>query len=92
MNRVWRWLGVGMLVAAVAQELRKPASEREWHGQLFDFVPYDFRPPTLERVKSSYWNPDTDRLFTSQVFGVGWAVNLYRVREMLRGSGPGAAS
>ena len=42
-------------------------------------VPYDFRVPTLERVRNRWWNPDDPRLFTPHVFGVGWSVNLYRV-------------
>ena len=24
----------------------------------------------------AYWNPESDRLFADQPFGVGWAVNL----------------
>lgn len=39
-------------------------------------VPYDFRPPTLDRFRAAWWNPDDPRVFTPRDLGVGWAVNL----------------
>lgn len=71
-----------LVAAAVVQELRKPSSERTWHGRLAGFIPYDFRPPTVERVKDAWWNPDEPRIFTDRVFGVGWSVNLGRVARI----------
>ena len=62
--------------AAVYQELRKPEAERTWHGKVAGIVPYDFRVPTLDRLRSAYWDPESDVVFTDRVFGVGWAVNL----------------
>jgi hypothetical protein len=62
--------------AAIYQELRKPDAERTWHGRVAGVVPYDFRVPTLERLRAAYWDPDSDVVFTDRVFGVGWAVNL----------------
>ena len=50
-------------------------------------VPYDFRVPTLARLKQRAWNPDDRRLITPQVFGVGWGVNAYELRRRLRGDG-----
>jgi hypothetical protein len=76
---------VVLVVAAVATELSKPETERTWQGRVFDAVPYDFRPPTWERIRSAYWNPDSDRLFSDRVFGVGWAVNLYQATRLLQG-------
>jgi hypothetical protein len=61
---------------ALYQELKKPAEERTWHGKVAGIVPYDFRIPDLQRVKNAYWAPDSDVLFTEQVVGVGWSVNL----------------
>jgi len=61
---------------AIYQELKKPAEERTWHGKVAGVVPYDFRLPDLARVKAAYWAPDSDVLFTEQVVGVGWSVNL----------------
>lgn len=74
---------VGVVVAAVVQELAKPAAERTWHGRVLGTVPYDFRVPTAERIRQAYWNPEDPRLFTDRVLGVGWALNLYRARELL---------
>jgi Family of unknown function (DUF5808) len=73
---------VGVVAAAVVQELAKPAAERTWHGRVLG-VPYDFRVPTAARIRQAYWNPEDPRLFTERVVGVGWAVNLYRARELL---------
>ena len=78
-----RFVTFGLVVAAVANELTKPAAERTWHGKVFDLVPYDFRPPTWQRIRDAYWNPESDRLFSDRVFGVGWAVNLYRAKTLL---------
>jgi hypothetical protein len=78
-----RALSAGLIVAAIAQELAKPKAERTWTGRVLGFVPYDFRRPTLRRIKEAYWNPDDDRLFTERVLGVGWAINFYRLRELL---------
>ena len=73
-----------LVAAAVVQELRKPSSERTWHGRVAGFVPYDFRPPTVERARSRWWNPDEPRLFVPQVFGVGWTVNVARWVRLVR--------
>ncbi len=61
---------------ALYQELRKPDAERTWHGKVAGVVPYDFRLPTLERLRAAYWDPSSDVIFTDHVFGVGWAVNV----------------
>ena len=71
--------GAALVGAAVAKELGKAPADREWHGDLGGFVPYDFRIPTLSRVRDRWWNPGDDRLFTPHVFGVGWSVNLARL-------------
>jgi hypothetical protein len=78
-----RLMVVGLVVAAVATELAKPEEERTWHGRVLGVVPYDFRMPTWEKIQSAYWNPDSDRLFSDRVFGVGWALNLYRAKAIL---------
>jgi hypothetical protein len=83
LRRLIRITAVGLVVAAVATELGKPEAERTWHGRVIGLVPYDFRPPTLERIRDAYWNPASDRLFSDRVFGVGWAVNLHRAKTLL---------
>src|SRR5437667_5981509 len=51
-------IGVTSLVsAAVVEQLRRPTDERTWHGKILGF-PYDFRPPTPEKLRHSLWNKD----------------------------------
>jgi hypothetical protein len=80
-------LSFGVLALAIAQELSKPRAERVWNGRVLGFIPYDFRPPSLERIRASLWNPDDPHVLTRQVFGVGWSINLYAVTELLRRTG-----
>ena len=76
----WRGLvtltGLLMLGAAIYRELSLPPAERTWHGTLFGRVPYDLRPPTIERLVSALWRPSDPRLLVPTAFGVGWTVNL----------------
>ena len=83
MRRLVRFVTFGLVAAAVATELMKPAAERTWQGRVGGIVPYDFRPPTWRRIRDAYWNPESDRLFSDRVFGVGWAVNLYRAKTLM---------
>ena len=71
--RTLAWMA---LVAAIYQELRKPPEERTWHGRVAGSIPYDFRVPTLARLREAYWDPSSDRVFSDRVVGVGWAVNI----------------
>lgn len=87
-GRRLKWLMVGLTAAAVARELRKPAEEREWHGRVAGFVPYDFRMPDVERVRDRLWDPDDERLISDQVFGVGWTLNLGRVARIVAEKDP----
>jgi len=38
-------------------------------------MPYDFRRPTLERMKERVWNPKGSMLMP-KVWGCGWTLNL----------------
>lgn len=71
--RTLAWMA---FATAIYQELRKPPEARTWNGKVAGVVPYDFRLPTLGRLRQAYWNPDDPRTFSENVFGVGWAVNL----------------
>lgn len=71
--RTLAWIA---LVAAIYQELRKPPEARTWHGKVAGAIPYDFRVPTIDRVREAYWDPASDRVFSEEVVGVGWAVNI----------------
>jgi hypothetical protein len=85
-RRLARFTAFGLVVAALATELSKPDAERTWEGRVFGVVPYDFRPPTWRRIRDAYWNPDSEHLFSDRVFGVGWAVNLYRAKTLMDGA------
>src|SRR5437660_9726734 len=82
-RRFVRFVTFGLVVAAVATELAKPAPDRTWQGRVFGLVPYDFRPPTWSRIRDAYWNHQSEKLFSDRVFGVGWAVNLYRAKTLM---------
>jgi hypothetical protein len=96
MGREWfirliQAVAITVTIAAVCQELEKPKEERQWHGKI-GFIPYDFRLPTIARLKESYWNPDNSRIFTPEVFGIGWAINFFALLEKLRLIGESYAS
>jgi len=76
--------GAALVAAALYQELKKPPEEREWHGKVADFVPYDFRMPTSERLRERLWNPEDPRIFTEHFFGVGWSINFYTLFRKLQ--------
>jgi len=82
-RRLFRLVAFGLVAAAIATELSKPESERTWHGRVVGVVPYDFRPPSWQRIRDAYWNPESDQLFSDRVFGVGWAVNLYKAKTLM---------
>ncbi|HUL85715.1 MAG TPA: hypothetical protein VLX89_09425 [Actinomycetota bacterium] len=85
----WRTIVLGLLAWAVITELRKPEQERTWHGTLAGFVPYELRPPTLDRIRETYWSPDDEHVLKPPVWGVGWALNVGRVVELIRRQGGG---
>jgi len=86
-QKLVKWTAIGLVVLAVVEQLRRPAGHRTWNGTVIGFVPYDFRRPTVERMRSRWWNPEDDRLFVPQVFGVGWTINLARVSKLLASNG-----
>lgn len=79
-----RLVSIGLVVAAVVKELRTDPADRQWHGTVAGFVPYDFRVPTAARVKERIWDPEGARIVNPRVFGVGWTVNVGRVVALAR--------
>jgi len=69
-------LGISLVLAAVVRELRKPPAQRDWHGTMWGFLPYDLRPPTLRRSYASFWAPED-----------GWTVNVARIAKAIRSRG-----
>jgi hypothetical protein len=45
-------------------------------------VPYDFRPPSADKVQRAWWDPKGP-LITPLAFGVGWTINFARLAQML---------
>jgi hypothetical protein len=64
--------------SAVAKELNKPPDERTWHGRVAG-IPYDFRPPSVEKIRRTVWDPDNPEMFVPHAFGIGWSVNFARL-------------
>ncbi len=52
------------------------------HGT-FLRMPYDFRKPTLARIKERWWNSDDKRIFTPHIFGWGYTINFYQLLKKI---------
>jgi hypothetical protein len=74
---IWGTLAVSLVGAALRDQLRLPPEKRTWHGRIAGRIPYDFRLPTAERLRATFWNKNTSEILVPQVFGVGWNINLY---------------
>jgi hypothetical protein len=83
LSRLLRAAVLFLTLAAVAQELSKPETERRWHGRVAG-VPYDFRFPSPKRFRDAYWNPNDPRIFTDRVVGIGWAINFAQLIPRLQ--------
>jgi hypothetical protein len=87
LSKLLQWVWFALAATAIYKELQKPADEREWNGQVAGVVPYDFRVPTVERVRERLWDP-YGGFVSPQVFGVGWTLNLGRAwREVKERAG-----
>ncbi len=79
-NKVVRTaIGIGvisLISAAIVDQLRRPTEERTWQGTILG-IPYDFRPPTPEKLRNTLWNKDTSKIFVPHAFGIGWSINFY---------------
>ena len=73
----------GLFALAIRQELRKPASERTWHGSLFGWLPYDLRRPTLQRFRDTFWAPTNPKVVVPRAYGIGWDLNVGRLVALL---------
>lgn len=78
-----RLVMIALAVAAVVRELRLPPEQRTWHGSVARVVPYDFRRPTLARLREANWNPE-GKLVNARSFGVGWTLNAGRAVKLVR--------
>ncbi len=77
-NVVLGILATFLVIRAIREQLRLPPGERPWHGTIYG-VPYDFRRPTAERLRATFWNEETTQLLVPQAFGLGWTINFYPI-------------
>jgi hypothetical protein len=80
-------IALGFVIAAIIKELRLPKEQRTWNGMLVGFVPYDFRRPTIERIRNTFWDP-AGKVLVGRPFGVGWTINAGAVVAKLRSASP----
>lgn len=85
-------VGLAVVALAVVRELRLSPELRQWHGVVLGVVPYDFRRPTLARVREAFWSPDDPRLLMPRVVGVGWSPNLGRLVRLCGQARPATGS
>ena len=90
LSRVMTWAAMGLTVAAVVKELRQPAAARTWHGRILG-VPYEFRRPTVRRLRERLWSPESPQILVPHLFGVGWTVNVGRLVHLVQGRRGGQA-
>ena len=69
---LWRTIVTIFTIATIVHAYRT----KQTHGRYYN-VPFEFRIPTFERAKKRVWNPEDKRLFTPNIFGVGWALNFH---------------
>ncbi|MEV6636292.1 hypothetical protein AB0M54_36620 [Actinoplanes sp. NPDC051470] len=69
--------------AAVAKELDKPDETRDWHGDIAG-VPYDFRTPSVDKLRRAAWDPENPNVVGPPAFGLGWSINLARIAAMVQ--------
>lgn len=82
-KQLLKFLAMALAAAALIKEWRLPKEERTWHGTVAGFVPYDLRKPTVDRIKSTFWDPDGS-IVVSRPFGVGWTINFGAIVSKLR--------
>jgi Family of unknown function (DUF5808) len=78
LNFIFGILTLIYVAIAITQQFQRPPQERTWYGQIAG-IPYDFRIPTVERIRATFWNKDTSRILLPKVFGIGWDMNLYPI-------------
>ena len=75
-NMIFGILLLVYVAIAITEQLQRPPEERTWNGKIAG-IPYDFRLPTVERIRDTFWNKNTSQIFLPQAFGIGWSINLY---------------
>jgi len=76
-NIMWSTLLALLVGVALREQLRLPPKEQTWHGRIAGRIPYDFRLPTAQRIRATFWNKNTSEILVPHTFGIGWTINLY---------------
>ncbi len=79
-----QFVNIGTLFVALTVGAAVYAARTGKPSGKFLGIPYEFRVPTINRVRERLWNKDDDRIFVPMLFGVGWAINFYRAVEKFR--------
>ena len=79
MSRLVPLLVLGGLVI-LSRVLERRGLQR--HGTVLG-IPYDLRPPTMERVRQSFWDPGDPRVLKPHAFGVGYSINFGAVAKRI---------
>lgn len=69
-------VALALLGMAIREQLQMPPEQRTWHGTIAG-IPYDFRMPTFDKLRATFWNKDTSRILVPHAFGMGWSINFY---------------
>ncbi|WP_159792859.1 DUF5808 domain-containing protein [Puerhibacterium puerhi] len=84
LRRVVMLTTAALAATAVVKELRQPKEQRSWHGTVAGFVPYDFRMPSVAKMREHMWAPENPQVLPPRAFGVGWDVNVGRLVALAR--------
>lgn len=76
--KIVKFLAAAFFAATVTYAIKTKQS----HGK-FVGVPFEFRFPTMHRIKKRMWNRDDPRLFTERPFGVGWTINFHEAGKRI---------
>jgi hypothetical protein len=71
-----------LLALALWDQMVRDPAYRDWHGHVFG-IPYDFRRPTIARIRTALWSPDESNIFSPHVLGVGWTLNAGRLYALV---------
>jgi hypothetical protein len=91
MNTFTLGVVVGLVAAAVGQELAKDPEQRTWRGKVAG-IPYNFQPASFRSIASEYWNPDSDHILTPHVIGMGWGINFAAAIKWLQSGSESTSS
>ena len=75
LQNVTTTIAIGLAGAAILKDIAESTGNRFLHGEVVGLVPYDFRRPSIRRIREGVWDP-SGPLLKPQVFGVGWTLNL----------------